>query len=76
MSTLVTVGEVLLMLVCVPDVLSKDDVADFRRIMDAADWEDGRSTAGRAIGAGQEQRAACRRTARSRASSAIAWYRR
>src|SRR3954466_7384025 len=34
------------MLVCVPDVLSKDEVADFRRIMDAADWEDGRSTAG------------------------------
>jgi PKHD-type hydroxylase len=34
------------MLICVPDVLSKADVADFRRIMDAADWEDGRSTAG------------------------------
>jgi PKHD-type hydroxylase len=34
------------MLICVPNVLSKDDVADFRRIMDAADWEDGRSTAG------------------------------
>src|SRR6195952_3091796 len=34
------------MLICVPDVLSKDDVADFRRIMDTADWEDGRSTAG------------------------------
>jgi PKHD-type hydroxylase len=34
------------MLICVPGVLSKDDVADFRRIMDAADWEDGRSTAG------------------------------
>src|SRR6201994_3714316 len=34
------------MLVCVPGVLSKDDVADFRRIMDASDWEDGRSTAG------------------------------
>jgi PKHD-type hydroxylase len=34
------------MLVCVPDVLSKDDVADFRRIMDAQEWEDGRSTAG------------------------------
>jgi PKHD-type hydroxylase len=36
------------MLVCVPDVLSKDEVADFRRIMVAADWEDGRSTAGTA----------------------------
>src|SRR6201996_4353869 len=34
------------MLICVPDVLSKDDVAEFRRIMDAAEWEDGRSTAG------------------------------
>ncbi|CCD83769.1 PKHD-type hydroxylase [Bradyrhizobium sp. ORS 285] len=34
------------MLICIPDVLSKDEVADFRRIMDAAGWEDGRSTAG------------------------------
>src|ERR1700756_3354566 len=34
------------MLICVPNVLSKDDVADFRRIMDGCDWEDGRSTAG------------------------------
>src|ERR1700740_61874 len=34
------------MLICIPDVLSKADVADFRRIMDAEDWEDGRSTAG------------------------------
>jgi PKHD-type hydroxylase len=34
------------MLICVPDILSKAEVADFRRIMDAADWEDGRSTAG------------------------------
>lgn len=34
------------MLVCVPDVLSKSEVADFRRIMDAERWEDGRSTAG------------------------------
>ena len=34
------------MLVCVPNVLSKQDVADFRRIMDASEWEDGRSTAG------------------------------
>lgn len=36
------------MLVCVPDVLAKDEVAEFRRIMLAADWEDGRSTAGTA----------------------------
>src|SRR6202021_3656268 len=34
------------MLICVPDVLSKTDVADFRRIMDGCAWEDGRSTAG------------------------------
>ena len=34
------------MLICIPDVLSKGDVADFRRIMAAEDWEDGRSTAG------------------------------
>jgi len=34
------------MLVCVPDVLSKTEVAEFRGLMDAAAWEDGRSTAG------------------------------
>ena len=34
------------MLICVPNVLSKLEVADFRRVMDATDWEDGRSTAG------------------------------
>jgi PKHD-type hydroxylase len=34
------------MLVCVPDALSKDDVAKFRAAMDVAVWEDGRSTAG------------------------------
>jgi PKHD-type hydroxylase len=34
------------MLVTIPDVLSKQEVSDFRRIMDAEDWEDGRSTAG------------------------------
>src|SRR2546430_1664687 len=34
------------MLICVPEVLSKTDVADFRRIMDTSAWEDGRSTAG------------------------------
>ena len=36
------------MLICVPNVLSKTDVAEFRRIMDASAWEDGRSTAGAA----------------------------
>jgi PKHD-type hydroxylase len=34
------------MLICVPEVLSKAEVAEFRRAMDAAGWEDGRSTAG------------------------------
>src|SRR5258708_18477605 len=34
------------MLTCIVGVLSKDDVAEFRRIMDASEWEDGRSTAG------------------------------
>jgi PKHD-type hydroxylase len=34
------------MLVCVPEVLSKAEVAGFREVMDAAAWEDGRSTAG------------------------------
>jgi PKHD-type hydroxylase len=34
------------MLICIPGVLSKADVADFRRIMDDWAWEDGRSTAG------------------------------
>jgi PKHD-type hydroxylase len=34
------------MLICIPNVLSKDDVADFRRLMENAKWEDGRSTAG------------------------------
>lgn len=34
------------MLICIPDILSKAEVAEFRRIMDAAEWEDGRSTAG------------------------------
>src|ERR1700759_3121940 len=34
------------MLVCIPKVLSKDEVADFRDLMDASAWEDGRSTAG------------------------------
>ncbi len=34
------------MLVCIPDVLSKAEVARFRSAMDSAPWEDGRSTAG------------------------------
>jgi PKHD-type hydroxylase len=34
------------MLICIPNVLSKGDVEEFRRIMDASEWEDGRSTAG------------------------------
>jgi len=34
------------MLICVPKVLSKADVAEFLGVMDACEWEDGRSTAG------------------------------
>jgi PKHD-type hydroxylase len=34
------------MLICVPDVLSKAEVAEFRALMGDASWEDGRSTAG------------------------------
>jgi PKHD-type hydroxylase len=34
------------MLICVPDVLSKAEVAEFRAAMDVVAWEDGRSTAG------------------------------
>lgn len=34
------------MLIAIPDILSKAEVADFRQIMDAEEWEDGRSTAG------------------------------
>jgi PKHD-type hydroxylase len=34
------------MLICIPEVLSKKEVADFRGLMDATEWEDGRSTAG------------------------------
>jgi PKHD-type hydroxylase len=34
------------MLVCIPDVLSKTEVAEFRGVMADSAWEDGRSTAG------------------------------
>ncbi|PPQ36592.1 PKHD-type hydroxylase [Rhodoblastus acidophilus] len=34
------------MLICIPDVLSKKEVAEFRGLMDAAAWEDGKKTAG------------------------------
>lgn len=34
------------MLICIPDVLSKTEVAEFRSLMDAAQWEDGKITAG------------------------------
>ena len=34
------------MLISIPDVLTKAQVADFRRVMAAQAWEDGRSTAG------------------------------
>lgn len=34
------------MLITIPEVLSKEDVKQFRALMDAADWEDGAKTAG------------------------------
>ncbi|HWE21509.1 MAG TPA: Fe2+-dependent dioxygenase [Hyphomicrobiaceae bacterium] len=34
------------MLICIPEVLTKDEVAHFRRVMDRAEWVDGRGTAG------------------------------
>lgn len=34
------------MLICIPEALTKQEVAEFRAEMDAAEWEDGRSTAG------------------------------
>lgn len=34
------------MLICIPDVLTKAQVAQFREVMDNADWVDGRVTAG------------------------------
>ncbi|MCW2283782.1 PKHD-type hydroxylase [Rhodoblastus acidophilus] len=34
------------MLICIPEVLTKAEVADFRALMDAAAWEDGKKTAG------------------------------
>lgn len=34
------------MLITIPEVLTKDEVTDFRRQLDAADWDDGKTTAG------------------------------
>lgn len=34
------------MLITIPDVLSRDEVTEIRSILDAADWQDGRHTAG------------------------------
>lgn len=34
------------MLITIPDILTRDEVAEFRQVMDAENWEDGRSTAG------------------------------
>ncbi len=34
------------MLICIPDVLTKDQVREIRALIDAADWVDGRLTAG------------------------------
>jgi PKHD-type hydroxylase len=33
-------------LICIPEVLTKAEVAHFRRVMDAVEWVDGRATAG------------------------------
>ena len=63
------------MLICVPEVLSKKEVADFRLLMDGYAWEDGRSTAG-AQSAMSKATSNCRRTASWRASSATASSRR
>lgn len=34
------------MLITLDDIISRDEVADFRAILDGADWQDGRATAG------------------------------
>ena len=34
------------MLITIPDILTSDEVARFRAILDGADWQDGRNTAG------------------------------
>jgi len=34
------------MLICIPEILTKAEVAEFRALMDAGDWEDGKKTAG------------------------------
>ena len=34
------------MLICIPEVLTKEQVAHCRKVMDRADWVDGRGTAG------------------------------
>ena len=64
------------MLICVPDVLSKADVADFRRIMDESATG---KTAARPPARSRRWSSAtsnCRRTARSRENSATACCRR
>jgi PKHD-type hydroxylase len=34
------------MIVCIPDVLTPEQTAELRRMLEAADWEDGKATAG------------------------------
>ena len=34
------------MIVCIPDVLSPDQIAELRALLEAAEWEDGKATAG------------------------------
>ena len=51
------------MLLCIPEVLTKEQVAHCRKTMDKAKWVDGRGTAGAAVGLRQAQHAAARELA-------------
>ena len=57
------------MLLQIPDVLNAEQVAQARRLLDAADWVDGRVTAGPSRRAPRTT-CSCPRTIRSRGSSA------
>ena len=62
--------EVTRMLIQIPDVLSREQVAHARRLLDAAEWVDGKVTAGHQSRAGQGQPADSEKAIRSRAKSA------
>ena len=53
------------MLIQIPDVLSAEQVAHARRLLDDAEWVDGKVTAGHQSAQRQEQPAACPRVIRS-----------